>query len=66
MVLSLPSLSCDIVGKLAGRILGGFGGFVDSKVIPRRLNDKHSIELSERAVRYHLGLLDGRGHTLQL
>ncbi len=42
------------------QILGGFGGAVGSKVIARRLKNEHGIALSERAVRYHLGLLDER------
>lgn len=45
------------------RILGNSQGAVGSKVIARQLKDEYGIELSERAVRYHLGLLDERGLT---
>ncbi len=48
------------------QILSDSGGAVGGKVIARRLKDEHGIELSERAVRYHLGLLDERGLTLKI
>lgn len=48
------------------RILSDSGGAVGGKVIARRLKDEYDIVLSERAVRYHLGLLDGRGLTLKI
>lgn len=51
-------------GKVAIlRILGDHPGAVGSNIIARRLKDKYNIELSERAVRYHLRLLDERGLT---
>ncbi len=45
------------------RILGDHPGAIGSNIIARRLKDKYNIELSERAVRYHLRLLDERGLT---
>ncbi len=45
------------------RILADTQGAVGSKVIARRLKVEYSISLSERAVRYHLGLMDERGLT---
>jgi HTH-type transcriptional regulator, global nitrogen regulator NrpRI len=45
------------------RILSNSAQAVGSKVIARQLRDEYSIELSERAVRYHLGQLDERGLT---
>ncbi len=45
------------------RILGDSQRAVGSKVIARQLKDDYGIELSERAVRYHLRLLDERGLT---
>jgi len=45
------------------RILAEAQGAAGSKVIARRLKDEYGIDLSERAVRYHLGLLDDRGFT---
>ncbi len=45
------------------RVLGNAQGAVGGKVIARRLKDEYGIELSERAVRYHLGLFDERGLT---
>jgi HTH-type transcriptional regulator, global nitrogen regulator NrpRI len=45
------------------RILSDSAQAVGSKVIARQLRDEYSIELSERAVRYHLGQLDERGLT---
>ncbi|MDP6142477.1 MAG: NrpR regulatory domain-containing protein [Dehalococcoidales bacterium] len=51
-------------GKIAIlRILGNSQGAVGSKVIARQLKEDYGVELSERAVRYHLGLLDERGLT---
>ena len=51
-------------GKIAIlRILGDSHGAVGSKVIARWLKEEYGIELSERAVRYHLRLLDKRGLT---
>ncbi len=40
------------------KILSSSDGAVGSKIIARQLKDEYGIELSERAVRYHLGLLD--------
>jgi repressor of nif and glnA expression len=45
------------------RVLGSASGSLGSQIIARRLRDEHGIELSERAVRYHLGLLDEQGLT---
>ncbi|MEN8614403.1 NrpR regulatory domain-containing protein [Dehalogenimonas sp. THU2] len=45
------------------RVLGSASGALGSQVIARRLRDEYGIELSERAVRYHLGLLDDQGLT---
>ena len=45
------------------RILGNSQGAAGSKVIARRLKDEYGIKLSERAVRYHLRLLDEQGFT---
>ena len=45
------------------RILGNSQRAVGSKVIARQLKDDYGVELSERAVRYHLRLLDERGLT---
>jgi repressor of nif and glnA expression len=45
------------------RILANAPKAMGSKVIARLLRDEYGIELSERAVRYHLGLLDERGLT---
>ena len=47
-------------------ILGGSQKAVGSRIIARRLKDEYGIELSERAVRYHLGLLDERGLTCKV
>ena len=45
------------------RILADSPKAMGSKVIARPLKDDYGIDLSERAVRYHLGLLDERGLT---
>lgn len=45
------------------RVLGDSERAAGSKVIARRLKNEYGIELSERAVRYHLRLLDERGLT---
>ncbi|HEX79247.1 MAG TPA: DUF128 domain-containing protein [Dehalococcoidia bacterium] len=45
------------------RILDDHPGAIGSYIIARRLKDEYGIELSERAVRYHLRLLDERGLT---
>ncbi len=45
------------------RILANSPKAMGSKVIARLLRDEFGIDLSERAVRYHLGLLDERGLT---
>jgi HTH-type transcriptional regulator, global nitrogen regulator NrpRI len=42
--------------------LGDSQGAVGSTIIAKRLNDR-GVELSERAVRYHLKLMDGKGLT---
>lgn len=44
------------------KILGGSQEAQGARIIARRLKD-HGIELGERAVRYHLKLMDGRGLT---
>ncbi|HEY4711377.1 MAG TPA: NrpR regulatory domain-containing protein [Dehalococcoidia bacterium] len=44
------------------RILGQFSEPVGARIISHKLKD-HGIELSERAVRYHLKLMDERGFT---
>ncbi len=44
-------------------ILADSTGAVGGHVIARRLKNEYSIKLSERAVRYHLKLLDERGFT---
>ena len=48
------------------RILGNSQRAVGSKVIARQLKDGYGIALSERAVRYHLRLLDERGLTRKI
>jgi repressor of nif and glnA expression len=45
------------------RILDDHPGAIGSNIIARRLKDEYGIDLSERAVRYHLRLLDERGLT---
>jgi repressor of nif and glnA expression len=44
-------------------ILADSPGAVGGHIIARRLKNDYGIELSERAVRYHLKLLDERGFT---
>lgn len=48
------------------RILGDSQRPVGSKIIARKLKKEYGIALSERAVRYHLGLLDERGLTRKI
>lgn len=48
------------------RVLGSASTCLGSQVISRRLRDEYGIELSERAVRYHLGLLDEQGLTSKI
>ena len=48
------------------RILANSPKAMGSKLIARLLKDDYGIELSERAVRYHLGLLDERGLTAKV
>jgi len=48
------------------KILSGGNGPVGSNVISRKLKEEHAVVLSERAVRYHLSLLDGRGLTAKI
>jgi repressor of nif and glnA expression len=48
------------------RILSNSPKAMGSKVIARLLRDEYGIDLSERAVRYHLGLLDERGLTAKV
>ncbi len=48
------------------RVLSNAPGAVGSKVIARRLKTEYGIELSERAVRYHLRLLDEKGLTRKI
>jgi repressor of nif and glnA expression len=45
------------------KVLGDHQGAIGSNIIARRLKEEYGIELSERAVRYHLRLLDERGLT---
>jgi repressor of nif and glnA expression len=45
------------------KVLGDHQGAIGSNIIARRLKNEYGIELSERAVRYHLRLLDERGLT---
>lgn len=47
------------------RVLGASRAPIGSKVISRRLKE-HSIDLSERAVRYHLKLMDEKGLTAKV
>ncbi len=44
------------------KILRGTRGPVGARIVARRLKD-HGVELTERAVRYHLKLMDERGLT---
>ena len=48
------------------RVLGNSQGPVGSKIIARRLREEYGIGLLERAVRYHLRLLDERGLTRKI
>jgi hypothetical protein len=48
------------------RILADSPKAMGSKLIARLLKEDYGIELSERAVRYHLGLLDERGLTAKV
>jgi len=48
------------------RVLSNAPGAVGSKVIARRLKTEYGIGLSERAVRYHLQLLDEKGLTRKI
>ena len=48
------------------RVLGSASGALGSQVLARRLREEYGIELSERAVRYHLGLLDEQGLTTKV
>lgn len=48
------------------KILAEGNGPIGSNVIARKLKEEHVIMLSERAVRYHLSLLDGRGLTSKI
>lgn len=48
------------------RVLGSSYRAVGSKVISRRLKGEYGIKLSERAVRYHLKLMDERGLTCKV
>lgn len=54
----------DVERKLLAilKVLSGSQEPLGARVIARRLKD-HGIELGERAVRYHLKLMDGRGLT---
>ena len=47
-------------------ILSDYQKAVGGSIIARRLKDEYGIELSERAVRYHLRLLDERGLTCKV
>jgi hypothetical protein len=47
------------------RVLGEHGGPVGASIISRQLR-QHGIELTERAIRYHLQALDGAGLTRNL
>lgn len=48
------------------RVLKDAQGAVGSNIIARQLSEEYGINLSERAVRYHLKLLDDRGLTLKI
>ena len=48
------------------RILADSPKSMGSKVIARLLKEGYGIELSERAVRYHLGLMDELGLTSKI
>ena len=48
------------------RVLGNSEGAVGSRIIARRLRNEYGIKLSERAVRYHLRLLDEQGLTRKI
>jgi len=48
------------------RVLGSSSGSLGSQIIARHLRDEYGIELSERAVRYHLGMLDEQGLTTKV
>lgn len=48
------------------RIISNSHGPVGSKIIARQLLNGYGISLSERAVRYHLGLLDKKGLTVKV
>ena len=47
-------------------ILADSQSAIGGHIIARRLKNDYGIELSERAVRYHLKLLDGRGFTTKV
>lgn len=59
-----PQLARDKMAIL--RVLAGANEAAGSQVIARRLNEGYGISLSERAVRYHLMLLDEFGLTQKL
>ncbi len=48
------------------RIISNSHGSVGSKIIARQLHNGYGIDLSERAVRYHLHLLDEKGLTVKV
>jgi repressor of nif and glnA expression len=48
------------------RVLADAPGSLGSKVIARKLQEDHGVQLSERAVRYHLSLMDELGLTLKV
>jgi len=48
------------------RIISNSHGSVGSKIIARQLLNGYGIDLSERAVRYHLRLLDEKGLTVKV
>lgn len=48
------------------RVLSSACGAIGSQVIARRLREEYGIALSERAVRYHLGLLDKQSLTAKV
>lgn len=48
------------------KVLKDAQGAIGSNIIARQLNEEYGITLSERAVRYHLKLLDERDLTLKI
>jgi len=63
MVIGQESQEVEREKMAIMRILKDAGRPIGSKVIARQLKDDYGISLSERAVRYHLRLLDEQGLT---